>query len=213
MPRNPLPPPPPPPHLRTWPDRYSLLADRARALETLRRRSLGLPQLGQLWLLCLLALCGWSGVAGAVQMGSGGFPDVIIAVFVALVGLAILAPAVVVAVLWTRMQRRVRELLDAWLALDTDPAVANRLRSPGLSLAWMLLSFVLCVLGIWSSFGSAATAEGSDALFTVFLGMGGGVILWVTGLLGITKALGHRRWILSRLGPGRPGHVGDASGR
>ncbi|MDQ8704289.1 hypothetical protein RCO28_17590 [Streptomyces sp. LHD-70] len=206
MSRVPLPPPPPPPHLRTWPDRGSLLSDRAGALTVLHRRGLGLAQLGVLWLMALLALCGWSGVAGAVQMAStsGGFPlDVLFALLVAVVGLAIMAPAVVVTVLWFRRQRRIRQLTDAWLALDSDPAADNRLRSPGLSLTWMLLSFLLCGLGILSSYASAATASGADAVFQVLLGMGGGVIIWVTGLLGIRKAFGHRQWVMSRLGRSR----------
>ncbi|NBE53448.1 hypothetical protein [Streptomyces boluensis] len=203
MPRPPLPPPPPPPHLRTWPNRDALLHDRSGALELLRRRSLGLAQLGQLWLLCLLALFGWSAVAGGVQMGSAGFPDLVAGVLVAVIGLAIMAPAVIFTVLWSRRHRRVRELLDAWLVLDRQPAVDDRLRAPGLSLTWLLLSFALCALGIWSSYGAAAAASGSDALFTAWLGIGGGVILWTTGLLGIRKAVTHRKLILSRLGDGQ----------
>ncbi|MDI3405502.1 hypothetical protein [Streptomyces cavernicola] len=215
MSRLPLPPPPPPPHLRTWPDRDALLSDRADALKILHRRSLGLFQLGRLWLLALLALCGWSGVAGAVQMGTSadGFPiDVFIAVLVAAVGLAVIAPAVLVAVLWLRRQQRIGQLRDAWLLLDSDEAADNRLRSPALSLTWMLLSFAMCGLGILSSYSAAATAAGSAAMFQLFLGMGGGMIIWVTGLLGIHRAFRHRQWVLSRLGDGSGRGSGDGDG-
>jgi len=120
----------------------------------------------------------------------------------AVLGLGALAPAVTGVVVGIRSDRKARELTESWLALDSHPASDSALRSPGLSLCWLLSSLLVCAVGLWASFAAAAYAEpGRDSYSDVALGMGTGVILWLTGLIGVTKAVGHYRWAIRKLGP------------
>ena len=80
--RGPLPPPPPPVHLRSWPDRDALLADRHGVLADLGRRSLGAGALALFWLLVAGVQLGWALVGGALISTDGGV-DPISAVLVA----------------------------------------------------------------------------------------------------------------------------------
>ncbi|MFB6674666.1 hypothetical protein ACFCWG_20115 [Streptomyces sp. NPDC056390] len=203
MPSRALPPPPPPVQLRTWPDRQTLLTDRGMALDELRRTYLAVRRLLLLWLCGFGGVIGWALLVQTLQLIEDRDPLAFIfgPVFVIL-GLAALVPAVVGVVLGMRRDRHIRELTDAWLALDTDPATDARLRSPGAGLTWWLSSLVVCALGLWTSLGTAAYAEpGRDTYVDVTFGMGAGTILWLTGLIGIRKALGHYRWAARRLSP------------
>ncbi|QIJ64291.1 hypothetical protein [Streptomyces sp. JB150] len=203
MPRSPLPPPPPPPHLRTWPDRAALLADRGRALEELRRRSLGVHRVLLLWLLALAAIIGWSLLILPLQQLEQKDPlGFVLGPIFAVLGLASLTPSVIAVVIAVRRDHRIRQLIDAWLALDSHPPTDARLRSAGLSLFWMLSSLMVCGIGLWASFASAARAEpGRSTYADVVLGMGIGMILWLTGLIGVVKAVRHYRWALRTLRP------------
>jgi hypothetical protein len=202
MPRSPLPPPPPPHHVRTWPDRAALLADRRRTLEELRRHSLGVHRLLLLWLLALTAVIGWSLLVLPLRQIEERDPvGFLLSPVFAVLGLAALAPSVVGVALGIRRDREIRRLLDAWLALDSHPLSDARLRSPGLSLVWVLSSFGVCATGVWAAFAAAAGAEpGRTVQADVVLGMGVGMILWLTGLLGAAKAVRHYRWALRTLG-------------
>ncbi|WP_433546131.1 hypothetical protein ACQPZG_14010 [Streptomyces sp. CA-294286] len=205
MPRLPLPPPPPPPYLRSWPGREAMLADRARAMEELGRRWLGAPAAVGFWLYAALLAVGWCCVGVALQTFEGGvFPDVLIGGVFLLLGVGALVPAVVLLGLGVRRDRTVRERLRAWGELGPDPAVDARLRAPGRSLGWLLPSFVLAAAGLWTSLGYAATARPGAATYAdaaYFIGMG--FVMWVVGLLGTVKAVGHYRWAV-RLPAGRP---------
>ncbi|MEU4800631.1 hypothetical protein [Streptomyces sp. NPDC023327] len=203
MPSRTLPPPPPPAHLRTWPDRRTLLTDRGMALHELRRRHLGVHRLLFLWLCGLGAVIGWALLMQPIKLiEEQDATGLILGPVLAVLGLAALAPSVVGVVLSLRRDRRIRALTDAWLALDRDPASDARLRSPGLSLLWLLSSLAVCALGLWASFASAAYAEpGRETYADVALGMGTGLLLWLTGLLGAAKALTHYRWALRALTP------------
>ncbi|WPO71948.1 hypothetical protein [Streptomyces sp. KN37] len=202
MPSRTLPPPPPPPYLRTWPDRQALLTDRGLALHELRRRHLGVHRLLFLWLCAAAAVIGWALLMQPIKLiEDDDATGIILGPVLAVLGLAALAPAVVGVVFSIRRDRRIRELADAWVTLDRHPASDARLRAPGLSLLWILSSLAVCALGLWVSFASAAYAEpGRQTYADVVLGMGAGLILWLTGLLGAAKALGHYRWALRRLG-------------
>ncbi|MEV6171052.1 hypothetical protein AB0L99_22805 [Streptomyces sp. NPDC051954] len=209
MPGSPLPPPPPPPHTRMWPDRAALLADRGRALEELHRCSIGVHRVLLLWLLALAAIIGWALLVVPLQQIEERDPlGFVLGPLFALLGLAALAPSVIAVAVAIRRDQRIRQLLDAWLQLDSDPSTDVGLRSPGLSLFWLLSSVVLCAIGLWESFTSAAGAEPGRARHSdVVLGMGIGTILWLTGLIGVVKAVRHYRWALRVLGPSpRPGH-------
>ncbi|WP_367044384.1 hypothetical protein [Streptomyces sp. Je 1-332] len=201
MPRRTLPPPPPPVHLRTWPDRNALLYDRGMALEALRTRSLGLHRLLLLWLFALGCVIGWALLT--VPLGMIEDHDVmafVLGPICAVLGLGALVPSVIGVVVGIRNDRKTRELTDSWLALDSDPPSDSALRSPGLSLCWLLSSLLVSALGLWASFASPAYAEpGRDSYSDVALGMGAGLILWLTGLIGITKATGHYRWAIRKL--------------
>ncbi len=197
----PLPPPPPPAHIRTWPNRNALLADREQALEELRKRTLHPGRLALLWLTGVLALFGWAMVCMPLLMAADD--DVmafVVGPFCALLGLAALVPAVIIVVRGARTDRRVRELTEQWLELDEDRAVARHLRAPGRSLAWLLLSFVPCVGGLWTAFGGTYAAHNP---YEAVLALGSGTLLWLTGLLGAARAVGHYQWALRDLGNSR----------
>ncbi|MBW5421033.1 hypothetical protein GKQ77_05555 [Streptomyces sp. BG9H] len=198
-----LPPPPPPVHLRTWPDRQTMLTDRGLALHELRRRHLGVHRLLLLWLCGFGAVIGWALLVRPLKyIEDEDATGIILGPVLATLGLAALGPAVVGVVLGIRRDRRIRELTDAWLALDHHPVSDARLRSPGLSLLWLLSSLAVCALGLWASFAAPAYAEpGRDTYADVVLGMGAGLILWLTGLVGATKAAGHYRWALRMRAP------------
>ncbi|MFH8804461.1 hypothetical protein ACH4F6_33630 [Streptomyces sp. NPDC017936] len=206
MPGATLPPPPPPPHIRTWPDRSALLADRARALEELRRRSLGVHRVLLLWLLALAAIIGWSLLVLPVQQFEERDPTgFLLGPVFALLGLAALTPSVVAVALAVRREHQMGQLLDDWLALDSDPLHDARLRSPGLSLFWLLSSLGVAAIGLWASFATAAGAHAAGSTYAdIALGMGTGTILWLTGLIGVVKAVRHYRWALRVPGRGSP---------
>ncbi|MFD3512767.1 hypothetical protein [Streptomyces sp. NPDC058657] len=205
MPRPPLPPPPPPPGIRAWPDRGALLADRARAMRELGRRTLGAPAAVSFWLYGLLLAVGWGCVGAALQaFGQGIFPEVVIGGILLLLGIGAIVPAAILLWLGVRRDRVIRERLRAWGELGPDPAVDAGLRAPVRSLAWLLPSFVLAAVGLWISLGWAARAlPGQDTYADAAYFIGMGCVLWLVGLLGIVKAVGHYRWALRGLGPVR----------
>ncbi|WP_155058577.1 hypothetical protein [Streptomyces blattellae] len=208
MPRSSLPPPPPPPHSRMWPDRAALLADRGRVLQELHRCSIGLQRVLLLWLLALSAIIGWALLVVPLQQFEERDPlRFLLGPVFTLLGLAALSPSVITLGHAIRRDHLIRQLLDAWLELDSDPATDAGLRSPGLSLFWFLSSVVLCVTGLWVSFASVIGADPDRARHSdVALDMGIGTILWLTGLIGVVKAVRHYRWAVRALGPApRPG--------
>lgn len=173
------------------------------ALEDLRRRSLGVHRLLLLWLFALGCAIGWALLTVPLELIEDHDPMAfVMGPICAVLGLGALAPSVVGIVAGIRNDRKIRALADSWLALDSHPASDSALRSPGLSLCWLLSSLTVCALGLWASFAAAAYAEpGRDSYSDVALGMGAGLILWLTGLIGITKAVGHYRWAIRKLGP------------
>lgn len=207
--RSPLPPPPPPLELRSWPDREAMLADRAVVLAELVRAHLGHVGLAMLWVWGMLAALGWSFVGGAIM--SFEEPDDPFAAMLGLVGFALgaclLVPSVAFVAVGLGRDRQVRRLLAQWGALDRDPARDLPLRAPGISLLWLLTSFALCALGLYACVVVPAGAEAGDETYgEVALLMGLGLICWLTGLIGVVKALAHRRWVLRVLAaaPGEP---------
>ncbi|MFJ9074440.1 hypothetical protein ACIRO3_04190 [Streptomyces sp. NPDC102278] len=216
MSRRDLPPPPPPAHLREWLDESVVRADRARSLAELVRRSLGLERLLLLWAVAAVFALGWSFVGMALMAFEEGGP---LARVLGLVFAALAAGVVVPAGIWfgrgARLDRRIRQLQCAWAASDRDPAVDRRLRAPGRSLAWLLASLALGVLGLRVTFGAATgTRPGEGPYAELLLPMGLGLILWVTALLGLGKAGAHYRWAVCALRPAEPGPGAPApSGR
>jgi hypothetical protein len=197
-----LPPPPPPPHIRSWPDRAALLADRAGILGYLAKRSLGAGALVIFWLLVAGAQLGWGMIGSALVSlsgGSGMFVDAVVA-FLGTVGVGFLLAAAAVLVLLVRRDQRVRELMAQWGALDSDPVADRRFRLPGLSLWWLLTSFLAGAFGLWIAFAVPAGARaGEDTYAGVAYAMGAGTILWIAALIGASRAVRHFRWAL-RLG-------------
>ncbi|MFF9849868.1 hypothetical protein [Streptomyces litmocidini] len=196
-PRTPLPPPPPPVELQSWPDREARLADRALALDELGRRLLGGGRLALFLLWFLLLELGWS-LIGVLLIEIGApLPDpmmTMLGVFAAVPGLGILVPAVWLTARSLRRDRTVRERLVLWAALDRHGPTDARLRAPVLSVCWLLLSFAMCGTGLWLGFAVPGAATRDDGYGLVAYGMGVALILWVTGLTGLAKAVGHYRF-------------------
>ncbi|MEU8524164.1 MULTISPECIES: hypothetical protein [Streptomyces] len=203
--RTPLPPPPPPAEIRAWPDRSALLADRAYAMGELTKRQLGAGRLTFFLLVMALVQLGW-GFVGAALIGifdDGLFDPLtaIFAAFMAAIGGAVMVPSVWLVVRGVRNDIACRERLAQWTGLDHDPAHDAKVREPVRSVVWGLLSFALCALGLWVSFavpnmfvGPTRGGYGTVAYF-----LGAALILWVHGLIGLTKAYHHYRLAI-RLG-------------
>ncbi|MEV8409551.1 hypothetical protein AB0R12_28285 [Streptomyces niveus] len=205
---SPLPPPPPPVHIRAWPDEGAMLAERATILDWLVRRGMGPTRLTQFLLLVVGVEFGWlmAGEALVVLVEVG--VDVITAglgvVLVAL-GLGVMTAAGIVLGLLLRQDVAMYRLTRQWAALASDPAGDARLRLPGLSLCWLLISFVAGALGLWLSLETPASARrGEDTYMEVAYVMGAGVLLWIAGLIGVTKAVTHYRWAVRLVAAGRP---------
>ncbi|MFF8385783.1 hypothetical protein ACF053_19340 [Streptomyces kanasensis] len=205
--RAPLPPPPPPPHLRSWPDRAALLADRDRALTVLGRASLGGGRLA-LFLVWLLVLeVGWS-LLGAAWIGFDEALDPLGAApafLLAGAGLATLVPAGFFQVGGVRRDVAAHRLLVRWAALDRAPERDARHRAAGRSLAWLLVSFALGAAGLALCVGVPAAARpGTTTYAEVGFGVGAGLLLWVHGLVGGVRAVAHFRTAVRLLSPVRP---------
>ncbi|KFK90645.1 hypothetical protein IX27_06445 [Streptomyces sp. JS01] len=180
-----------------------MLADRAVVLGELVKMHVGPGRLGLLWMWAALAATGWSVMGSGlvfIEQGSDFFSG-IAGVFSLVVGAAALIPAVVFACLGISRDREVRSLLDAWGALDRDPERDRRLRMPGMSLTWLLLSFVLGAVGLAVCvIGPASARPGRETYGLVALVMGVGMVAWLTALVGGVTALAHRRWVVRVLG-------------
>ncbi|WP_406453784.1 hypothetical protein OG782_22895 [Streptomyces sp. NBC_00876] len=201
-PRSALPPPPPPVEIRSWPDRGALLADRAAILGALVKTHLGPGRLGTLWLWGALGALGWSMIGTALITFEESYDVIsaIIGLVMAALGAGALVPAVILVVVGLRRDGRIRRLLTQWGELDRDPAADAALRLPGASLVWLLGSFALCAFGLYACVAVPAGAvRGEDTYGLMALIMGLGLISWLIGLIGITKAFWHRRWVLGLL--------------
>ncbi|MFI6083127.1 hypothetical protein ACIBBB_19465 [Streptomyces sp. NPDC051217] len=198
--RAPLPPPPPPAHLRDWPDREALLAERAAAMTELQRRGLSVVRMLRLWSLGLGAGMGWV----LFSLGLGHFEDrtadYITGLVELVLGVIVMVPAVIGAGFGVARDRTARERLDAWAGLAPDPRNDHRLRAGARSGVWLGMSVALCVVGL----GLALTGGGrpdSAGLGEVAYLVGIGVIALVIGVLGAIRALLHQRWAGHVLSP------------
>ncbi|MFI8827408.1 hypothetical protein [Streptomyces sp. NPDC053431] len=211
-----LPPPPPSPaEFRSRPDREARLAERALVLDVLGRRLLGIGRLTLFLVWLLLLEFGWGlvGIALAAFGGGGGADPLtlLFGLFCGIAGICALTPAVWMTVRGVLRDRVARERLVQWAVLDSDPPTDARLRAPVLSACWLLLSFALCATGLWASFAVAAhTTRDNGGYPLVVYGMGAGLGLWITGLIGLAKAVAHYRLAI-RL-TGRPGVRSTSSG-
>ncbi|WP_405795609.1 hypothetical protein [Streptomyces sp. NBC_01506] len=208
--RSPLPPPPPPEHVRAWPDRRALLADRARAIGELRRRGLAVAPLLLLWAYGLVAALGWAfcslGLGSFEERGAGYVTGVVELTL----GLIFLVPAVIGIGFGVAKDRTVRGRLDAWAALGPDPENDHRLRAGARSAVWLGLSGVLCVIGFALAVTGVAQPSSPGVGETAYL-VGTGVIALVIGALGVLRAVGHQRWAGRVLSPVPP-REGDGGG-
>ncbi|MFI6690293.1 hypothetical protein ACIBLA_00750 [Streptomyces sp. NPDC050433] len=205
--RTELPPPPPPVRIRTWPDEQALLADRAGILAWLVGRGMGAVRLAQFLLLVAGVQIGWLMVGGAVRAVVQEVVDpfgLIIGAVIGALGVGVMTAAGIVLGLLLRRDAAMHRLTRQWGALASDPAGDARLRLPGLSLCWLLVSFLVGALGLWLSLETPATARrGEDTYVEVAYVMGAGALLWIAGLIGVVKAVTHYRWAV-RLVTARP---------
>ncbi|MDK0521589.1 hypothetical protein [Streptomyces sp. ML-6] len=211
-----LPPPPPPVEIRSWPDRESLLADRAVVLGALVKAHVSPGRLGMLWLWGALCALGWALVGSGLITFKETY-DVIsagVAVILFVLGVCCVVPAVILVVVGLSRDRRIRELLYAWGGLDRDPERDAALRMPGVAVAWLLTSFALCAVGLYACFAVPANTPAGEASYgEVVLFMGVGMTCWLAGLIGLVKAFAHRRWVLRVLaGAPAPERVLSAGG-
>ncbi|MFF8374989.1 hypothetical protein ACF07V_02485 [Streptomyces sp. NPDC015661] len=214
-PRTPLPPPPPPAELQSWPDRDARLADRALALDELGRRLLGAGRLALFLLWFFLLELGWSLIGVLLTALGAPLADpmtTMLGVFAAVPGIGVFVTSVWLTVRSLRRDRTVRERLALWAALDRHGPTDARLRAPVLSAGWLLLSFAMCGVGLWLGFAVPAGAGRDDGYGVVAYGMGAALILWVTGLTGLAKAVGHYRFAVRLTGPRRPAGRSASSG-
>ncbi|MFE3251444.1 hypothetical protein [Streptomyces sp. NPDC059209] len=193
-----LPPPPPPVHIRGWPDDQAMLADRAGILGWLVGRSMGFARLAQFLLLVAGAQFGWLMVGGALKALDDEAVDplgVIMGGLLAAFGLGAMTAAGIVLGLLLRRDHAMRGLTRQWAALASDPLRDARLRLPGVSLCWLLTSFLTGAFGLWLALDTPASARrGQDTYAEVVYLMGAGTLFWIAGLIGVTKALTHYRW-------------------
>ncbi|MFC8075145.1 hypothetical protein ACFUN8_06365 [Streptomyces sp. NPDC057307] len=210
---SPLPPPPPPVHIRTWPDEQALLAERARILDWLVGHGMGPARLTQFLLLVGGMEFGWLMAGGGLQGMIVEDVDPITLIFgvlLAAFGLGVLTAAGIVLGLLLRRDVAMHRLTRQWAALASDPVGDRRLRLPGVSLCWLLISFLVGVLGLWLSLETPASARrGEDTYGEVAYVMGAGALLWIGGLIGVTKAVTHYRWAVRLLAAGRPRPAGQ----
>lgn len=203
-PRTPLPPPPPPAEIRAWPDRNALLADRAGVLNDLVARQLGPARIAAHWGWAVLLATGWAFVGTAVIAFTEALDvlSMLFGVVCLVIGLGALVPTGVAIVAGLRKDARIRRLLSQWSELDRHPTADAALRAPGLSLAWLLPGGLMCAVGLFVCVTVPAAARpGDDTYGVVVLGMGLGLVCWLTGLIAVNKALAHRRWALRLLPP------------
>ncbi|MFF8607549.1 hypothetical protein ACF06X_16565 [Streptomyces sp. NPDC015346] len=205
--------------MQSWPDREARLADRARAMGELNNRLLGGGRLARflVWVVTLQLGWGFAG-GGLVALEDAIDPlSVIFVFFLVAVGLCVLVPAVYFFARGVRRDREARVRLLRWAALDLDPAGDARLREPVLSAVWLVLSFGLCALGLWVSLAAPAelVGPGLGGYGTVAYLMGAALALWIPGLTGLVKAIGHYRFavrlIVSEGSEGSEGSRGDRS--
>ncbi|MER5359451.1 hypothetical protein [Streptomyces sp. NPDC002785] len=211
-----LPPPPPPVEIRSWPDREALLTDRAEVLGELVKMHISPGRLAMLWLWGALCAVGWS-LVGAALITLEETYDVfsaLLGVILGGMGACCTVPAIILVIIGLIRDRDIRRLLAAWGELDRDPVRDARLRMPGVSLVWLLMSFALCALGLYACIAFPATSEAArDSFGLVALVMGLGMTGWLVGLIGITKAFAHRRWVLRTLiGAPAPGPLFSVGG-
>uniref|UniRef100_A0AAU3GRZ4 Serine/threonine protein kinase n=1 Tax=Streptomyces sp. NBC_01401 TaxID=2903854 RepID=A0AAU3GRZ4_9ACTN len=196
---SPLPPPPPPVEIRTWPDRDALLRDRALVLGELVKMFIGPGRLGILWMWAGVAALGWSLAGSAFLMFEDAYDTlgVVPGVICLAIGVAVLIPAAVLMAVGVARDLRVHRLLVEWGGLDRDPRGDMALRRPRASLAWLLMSFALCAVGLFGCVAVPATARAGEETYGLVAWLVGlGFIGWLTGLTGILKAVSHRRWVL-----------------
>ncbi|RPK92956.1 hypothetical protein EES46_07360 [Streptomyces sp. ADI98-10] len=197
-----------------------MLADRAVVLGELVKMHVGPGRLGLLWMWGALAAIGWSLVGSGIVMFEQAldlvdFTSVIGGSASLVIGAAVLIPAAVFLGVGVSRDRKVRTLLTAWGALARDPERDRRLRMPGTSLAWLLLSFALGSVGLaLCIIGPASARPGRETYGLVALVMGVGMVAWLTALIGAVTALAHRRWVVGVLmGTGTGAGTGTEAGR
>lgn len=174
------------------------------ALSGLVRAHIGPGRLGALWLWAACGALGWAvfGVALLVLEEGHGALGTVTGAGLAVLGVCCLVPSAVFVALGVVRDRRARRLLDAWGELDRDRPADLPLRSPAGSAVWLLLSYGLCAVGLFVCVGVPAKAvPGEDTYGEVALWMGLGFIAWLTGLIGLVTAFGHRRWVRRTLAP------------
>lgn len=192
--------------MRTWPDDRALLADRAGILGWLVQHSMGPARFTQFVLLVAGAQFGWllvGEVLRALNEGADVF-SVLLGALLAAFGLGVMVAAGIVLFLLVRRDGAMRRLIHEWAILASDPERDARLRLPGMSLCWLLVSFVAGAFGLWLALETPANARrGDDTYAEVAYVIGAGTLLWIAGLIGVTKAVAHYRWAV-RLAAARP---------
>ncbi|MEG3629606.1 hypothetical protein [Streptomyces poriticola] len=124
---------PPDPQTLTWFDRAKLLTDRAAAVAILSRRSVAMRDMLWTGLATVVIAGGWLVVSAGIGWYRGlddpGGADLVVTVMLAVISLLVMGVAAVAFVRMVRRGRAAQELLEAWTALDRQPA--SRSLPPG----------------------------------------------------------------------------------
>lgn len=183
-----------------------MLADRAAVLSDLGGRSLGAAALVVFWLLVAGVQLGWGVVGVALTVSADGLAPfgVLIRAALGAVGLGAMVAPVIFLGLSVQRHRTTRSLMEQWAALASHRAGDARFRMAGASLAWLLTSFAAGAAGLWLALVVPAAARaGEDTYGGVTYAMGAGTLLWIAGLIGAARAVGHYRWAIRLVAPTR----------
>lgn len=193
-----------------------MLADRAGILGWLVGRSMGYARLAQFLLLVAAVQFGWLIVGEVLRTLDKGMPDpfsLMLGAFLAAFGLGVMTAAGIVLGLLLRRDAAMRRLTHQWAALGSDPVGDARLRLPGVSLCWLLISFLAGAFGLWLAVETPATARrGEDTYAEVAYVIGAGTLFWIAGLIGVTKAVAHYRWAVRLVAAKVPRRREDPAG-
>ncbi|MGK5546408.1 hypothetical protein ACSNOH_16995 [Streptomyces sp. URMC 127] len=178
-----------------------MLADRARALDALVRKTLSPGRLLLMWLLTAVFMLGWTfAVLGLQAAAEGGVEYVYAAAYLILAAGAVI-PSLLGLRSGLRTGKEARRRLGLWAALDRDAVRDAAFRASGRVGFWLLMSLLPCAgalavgYGIVTELMTTAGAPRNGSALAYAWGLT--APLAAAGAYGLATALTHRRWFRS----------------